>query len=134
MITVPDYWLTFLISIALPMLVTLVTKQLAKKWFQGLILALLSAATGVGMSVQQAGGSFEWRAALTGFFISFITAAGINYGLLEPAKITGSTGMIAKKVPNGIGPIRDEPDMPRDTASLEAWHEKSHSHHPASVG
>lgn len=100
---IPDYWLTFALATVLPALVALVTKQFASAAFKGVLLAALSAATGILTTIQANGGEFEWKTALTGFFIAFITAVVTHYGLLKPTGVTGSDGSIAAAVPGGIG-------------------------------
>lgn len=103
MIEVPDYWLTFVVATVLPALVALVTSKLSSSAFKGLALAALSAAAGVVTSLQLSGGVFEWQTALTSFFITFVTATAVHYGLLKPVGVTGSNGAVANSVPGGLG-------------------------------
>lgn len=105
MVNIEEYWLTFALGTLLPALVALVTKQNAASWVKSLALAALSAVSGVLTSVAANGGQLEWKAALTSFIITFVTAVSTHYGLLKPSGVTGSEGAIAEAVPGGIGPV-----------------------------
>ena len=108
-VTIDEYWLTFLVSTGLPILVSLVTQRLASGTVKSLVLVTLSLLTGWLTSLYATGGSFELKAAAVGFFVSFITAVGTHLGLLKPSGVTGSNGAIAVAVPAGIGaPVKDE--------------------------
>ena len=104
MVEVPDYWLTFLVATVLPALVALVSKRYATASFKGVLLAALSAVTGVLTSVQMTGGELDLKVAFTNFIVAFVTAVTVHYGLLKPTGVTGSDGAIAENVPGGAGP------------------------------
>jgi hypothetical protein len=103
MLTIDQYWLTLLLSLVLPMLVALVTKQVASPKLKSVLLLALSAITGTLTSIAAAGGEFEWKAAVIGTVLSFIVAVGTHFGFLKPVGITGSEGLIQTAVPGGLG-------------------------------
>lgn len=108
-VTIDEYWLTFLVSTILPMAVALVTQRLASGTVKSLTLVVLSLLTGWLTSLYATDGTFELKAAVVGFFVSFVTAVGSHFGLLAPAGITGKNGAIAVSAPAGIGaPVKDE--------------------------
>jgi 20S proteasome alpha/beta subunit len=103
LLTIDDYWLSFIIAVVLPAVVALVTKRFSTGLVKSVTLLLLSAIGGALTSIQATGGTFEWRAAATGFAVTFITSVCVHFGLLKPSGITGDDGKIAQKVPAGIG-------------------------------
>lgn len=103
MLTIDDYWLTLLLSVFLPMIVALVTKQVASGTLKSIVLLALAAVTGTLTTIQANGGTFDWKAALTATIISFIVAVGTHFGLLKPTGVTGSEGAIQTAVPGGLG-------------------------------
>ena len=104
-VTIDEYWLTFAVSVGLPILVALVTKRLASGAVKSLVLLFLSVITGWLTSLYATGGTFELRAAVVGVAMSFITAVGAHFGLLgtNALNITGKNGAIQTHVPGGIG-------------------------------
>jgi hypothetical protein len=110
MIHISDYWLTFAIATVLPALVALVTKKLASSGLKAIVLAVLSAVSGILTSVAANGGDFDWKKALTSFIVSFVTASATHYGLLKPVGISGTNGVVANAVPGGIGTEVPKPD------------------------
>lgn len=107
-VTIDEYWLTFAVSVALPIVVALVTKRLASGAVKSVTLLLLSVITGWLTSLYATGGVFELKAAAVGVAVSFITAVGAHFGLLGPSGITGKNGAIAVSAPGGIGaPVQD---------------------------
>ena len=103
MIQVPDLWLTFAVATVLPALVALVTSKFASSKFKGVVLAALSALTGVVTSLQATDGALDLKVAFTSFVITFVTAVAVHYGLLKPVGLTGSNGAVANAVPSGLG-------------------------------
>jgi len=103
LITIDDYWLTFLIATILPAITALVTKRFASSVYGAVILLALSVVTGWLTSLGATGGTFELKAAVVGMFVAFITAVASHFGLLKPANVTGSGGAIQEIVPGGIG-------------------------------
>lgn len=103
MYEIPDYWLTFAVATVLPALVALVTSKFASSALKGVLLAALSAVAGVLTTVQANGGQFDWKVALTGFVMTFVTAVAVHYGFLKPVGVTGSDGAIQEAVPAGVG-------------------------------
>jgi hypothetical protein len=104
-VTIDEYWLTFAISVLLPAVVALVTNRWASGTTKGLLLIALSIVNGWLTSLLATGGTFEIRAAVVGFFVSFVTAVASHYGLLNTNAlgITGRDGMIQQRLPSGIG-------------------------------
>jgi hypothetical protein len=104
-VTIDEYWLTFAVSVALPILVALVTKRLASGAVKSLVLLFLSVITGWLTSLYATDGAFELKAAAVGVAVSFITAVGAHFGLLgsNALNITGKNGAIQTAVPGGLG-------------------------------
>lgn len=107
MVTLDAYWLTFVISVVLPMLVALIAKQNANETFKAVLLLLLAAINGTLTSIAADGGTFDWKAALIATIVSFVTAVGVHFGLLRPAGVTGADGAIQRAVPRGLGQVRE---------------------------
>lgn len=104
LVTIDDYWLTALISVFLPMIVALITRQVASGTVKSLILLFLSAVTGTVTSWQATGGTFDLKDAVIATIMSFIVAVGMHFGLLAPTGVTGSEGAIQRKTASfGIG-------------------------------
>lgn len=98
------YWLTMILSVFLPMIVALVTKQVASPTLKAVVLLFLSAVTGVLTQIQAADGVFDLKAALIATGMSFLIAVGVHFGLLKPASLTGSEGKIQTKTATfGLG-------------------------------
>lgn len=102
-VTINDFWLTFLVATALPMLVAVIRSRYASSKTGALILVFLSVISGWLTSLGASGGEFDLKTAVVGIFVSFITAVGTHYGLLKPAGVTGSDGAIQKALPMGVG-------------------------------
>ncbi len=103
MITFDQYWLTVVISVFLPMVVALVTKQVASSGVKAIVLLALTVVTGALTQIQADGGTFDWKTTVTQTVVAFVIAVGVHYGLLKPIAITGSEGKIQTKVTGGIG-------------------------------
>lgn len=110
-VTIDDYWLTFLIGTLLPVLTALVTKRFAPGWWKGLTLLVLSVLAGWLTSLQATGGEFEVKAAVSSIFISFVTAVSLHLGLLKQLNITGKDGVVARTVSAGLGPVQAVTDI-----------------------
>ena len=102
-ITLDDYWLTFLVSVALPMLTAVVKQRFSASWVGSLVLLALAVLSGWLTSLVATGGTFELRTAAVSVAISFITAVGVHYGLLKPMGVTGNGGVILRAMPGGVG-------------------------------
>ena len=103
MITIDDYWLTFVIGTALPIVVALVTKSNAAPTVKAVVLVTLSVLTAAFTQIQMNGGNFDLKPTVIGFFVAWITAVATHFGLLRPAAVTGAHGRVARAVPGGIG-------------------------------
>lgn len=104
-VTIEEYWLTFILSTVLPILTGLATKRLTSSGVKAWVLLFLTILTGFFTSLGPTGGRFELKAALVGVFVSFITAVGAHYGFLKPSGVTGTDGSVQRSVPGGIGPV-----------------------------
>jgi hypothetical protein len=103
LVTIDEFWLAFLIGTILPAATAFVTNRFASGAVKSLTLLALSLITGGATSVAATGGTFELKAAVVGFFVTFVTGVATHYGLLKPNGVTGSDGAIARAVPGGIG-------------------------------
>lgn len=103
-VTLDAYWLTMIISVFLPMLVALITKQAASGTVKALTLLFLSAVTGTVTSWQATNGVFDLKDAIVATIMSFVIAVGLHYGLLSPSGVTGARGKIQTKTATfGLG-------------------------------
>lgn len=104
-VTIDEYWLTFTIGTAIPIVVALVTSRLATGAVKAIALLFLSALNGWLTSLLATNGTFQLKAAVIGFFVSFVTAVASHYGLLNTNAlgITGRDGVIQKNIQGGIG-------------------------------
>ena len=103
-VTLDQYWLTMVISVFLPMIVALVTKQLASGSVKAVLLLFLAAVTGTATQIAAANGVFDLKDAVVATVMSFIIAVGMHFGLLSPTGLTGSEGKIQTKTATfGIG-------------------------------
>lgn len=97
--------LNLAVGVVLPMLVALVTKQTASGALKAILLAALSAVSGLVQAwiAVGSGQPFDLGAAGTTALISFVWAVVAHYGILKPVSLTGSTGAIQVKLPWGLG-------------------------------
>ena len=103
-VTLDPYWLTMIISVFLPMIVALVTKQVASGTVKSLVLLFLAAVTGTVTSWQGNGGTFDVKSAIVSTIMSFVIAVGVHFGLLKSMNVTGSQGAIQRKTAKfGLG-------------------------------
>lgn len=98
--------LTFLVAVALPVLVALVTQRMASSGLKAAVLAALAAATGflselLDALVNQT--PYDVGAALLIWLGSFVIAVAVHFGLWKPGGVTGSQGVVARAVPGGLG-------------------------------
>lgn len=89
--------LSALVGVFLPILVGIVTKELASGGLKATVLALFSAVSGVITGAIQAGGAFTQEALFAGF-ISWVIAVSTYYGYWKPsgaaAKVAEATSAI----------------------------------------
>jgi hypothetical protein len=90
-----------LVGTVLPIVVALVTNQLASSRFKALTLLFLSALTTIGQEIVAAG-QFEVKETILKFALLFLTSIGIHYGLLKPAGITGQNGVVQENLTKGL--------------------------------
>lgn len=114
MVTIDDYWLTLLLSVILPIVVGFITKQTASGTVKSLTLLFLAAVTGTVTSIQQQGGTFDWKHALLNTIVAFVIAVGMHYGLLKPTHVTGTEGFVQIKTSSfGIGRHEVQDPLPK---------------------
>lgn len=102
----------FLVASALPAVTAVVTKRFAGGHVKALTLLALSILTGIVAGWQANGATFvpgdvAWTALAT-----FLTSALLHFGVLKPVGVTGSDGLIARKLPGGIGAVPAPPAPP----------------------
>lgn len=102
-VSIPVPWLNFAIGVLLPAVVALVTHRFADGTVKALVLLFLSALTGVGTQIAANNGDFDVAPAAMAVLTAFGSAVLAHYGLLKPAGVTGSEGVIARAVPGGLG-------------------------------
>lgn len=103
-VTIDDFWLTFVIATILPAVVAFVTKRYAASQWGAVVLLFLSVVSGWLTSLYATPDhSFDLKTAVIAIVTTFITAVATHYGLLKPLMITGSAGVIQRAVPAGIG-------------------------------
>jgi hypothetical protein len=105
-VSVDTSYLDIALSVVLPMIVALITKQFAETWVKAIALLVLSALTATVTDMLSHGGTFVLGPTIGEFILTFVIATGLHYGLLKPIGVTGSSGAIAKVFPGGIGTAR----------------------------
>lgn len=91
------------VSVVLPHVVALVTKRLAASWFKGLLLLFLASLSGALTQLTIDTHGFQWQAWLLSWAQTFGAAVIVHYGLTK-GLTTGIEGIIAKVIPQGVGP------------------------------
>lgn len=87
-------------GVFLPILVGLVTKQVASRNLKAVLLAFLSAVAGF-ISVVTQGSGVVTKEVVVAALVTWITAIAVHYGLWKP---TGATEAVQEKTANiGIG-------------------------------
>jgi hypothetical protein len=79
---------SILLGTILPILVGLVTKVTTNSSVKALLLAALSAISGVGSEFLGNQQNFVWQQAVLTGIITFITAVSVHYGLWKPVGVT----------------------------------------------
>lgn len=102
-ITLTAAALAIYVSPFVPMLVAIVTKSTAASWLKAGLLIVLSAVAAAVAPVVQNGGSINLDAKWLGSFATVVALAEVSHFLGKAAGITGSDGVLARKVPGGIG-------------------------------
>ena len=103
----PDV-LQLIVGFLLPVLVAIVTKRAADRWYKTVTLLFLSIIAGWLTELQQNDGSFQLWPTVVGIIMTFGTAVVSHFGLLQPVHITGSDGVVQAAIPGGIGKGRHE--------------------------
>jgi hypothetical protein len=102
-ITLSTAYLTLIVGTILPMLVALVTHQLASSRYKSVALLVLSALAGVGTQMMHNGGHLVLNQAALQSAMSFGIAFVAHEGLLKPLGLTGVTGWLNARIPGGMG-------------------------------
>lgn len=106
MITIPGEWWTLLLGTVLPAVVALVKSRWSSGRVGALVLLGLTVLTAVASEIivdATGAATFSWQDVAERFVLLFVVAVAFHFGLLKPTGITGSQGVIAEKVPAGIG-------------------------------
>ena len=105
MLELTNEWLTILqiiVGSILPIIVGLVTKQIANGTVKSVTLLALAALATVITEVITAG-SVDFAQSLLSFAVIFFAAVASHFGFLKPANVTGSEGVVQTKVSGGLG-------------------------------
>lgn len=86
-----------------PVAVALVTKAAAPSWLKFTLLAVLSAVTALVIPPLQNGGSVVINDAFWGTFLAAVITAEVAHFGGKALGVTGSEGLVAQKVPGGLG-------------------------------
>lgn len=103
-----------LVGILLPLLVQLIAKAHASAQVKSLVNLGLSAAASV-LTPLVTASHIDWRLTGLSFLQVFVLAVASHFGLLSPVGLTGSTGLLARLFPGGIGQdpaLPQEPNLP----------------------
>lgn len=93
---------TAAVTSLIPWLTALVTKARAPQALKAGVTVLLASATGI-LVEWQGDPSFAWRDAILFAAEGFAVATLAHLGLWKPAGVTGSGGVIQRRVPGGVG-------------------------------
>ncbi|MGL5910164.1 MAG: hypothetical protein ACRCZP_09185 [Phycicoccus sp.] len=94
------------VSTLLPILVSLVTARAAESSTKALVLLALAAVSGLltqWLAALEVGAAFDWSQAALTVLSGYIVAVASHFGLWKPTGVTGSVGVVAARVPGGIG-------------------------------
>lgn len=103
MVTIDQYWLAFVIAVALPAVTALITKQAASGQVKSLVLLALTIVTATAVQIANSGGTFDLAETAKTTLVAFVVAVCSHFGLLKPLGATGSEGVIQKSLPGGVG-------------------------------
>jgi hypothetical protein len=92
--------LSAVVGVFLPILVGVVTKELASGGLKATVLALFAAVSGIITGAVQAGGAFTQEALIAGF-ISWVIAVSTYYGYWKPTSVAAKVAEVTSAV--GIG-------------------------------
>lgn len=93
------------VTVALPIVVAVVTKQTSwggAKAYVLLALSTLNSFLFTWYDAAQANVDIDFKGVVVGAVVTFVVAAATHAGLLKPAGITGSTGKVQTAIPGGI--------------------------------
>ncbi|WP_326597741.1 hypothetical protein [Streptomyces sp. NBC_01803] len=93
------YWLGLAISVALPVLVGLVTTRVTHAGWKAVLLLALSSANGLLVELSAAGDDYDLGTAAVATLVSFGIGVLTHFGLWKPTGIAGAA--------QDIGPRRD---------------------------
>lgn len=121
MVTVYAQWWTLLLGTILPAVVALVRARWGSSRLGALLLVALSVVTAVAAEIvvdSVGDATFSWVDVGERFVLLFVVAVVAHFGLLKPTGITGSDGVIERKVPGGIGDTRTVSEPPPEDGLL----------------
>ena len=103
-IVISSVALALYVAPLLPIVVALVTKSSASPGLKGTLLVVLAAVTALVAPAVQNGADINVDGKFLGsFVVTVLVALGAHFGLLKPTGITGEGGVVAEKVPGGLG-------------------------------
>lgn len=97
--------LNIVVSVLLPMVVALVSKQAAHPGLKAILLLAVNAVYGFlsGWAAVGSGHPFDLKTAAMTALVGFAWSVLAHYGVLKPLGVTGSAGAIQINIPGGIG-------------------------------
>lgn len=116
MVTLPLDVLNLVLAAVLPMLTALITARWANSAVKTVVLVLLSVIAVALQGVFDDDGLLHVREFFIQTCLQFLLATGAHFGLLKPLSVTGSTGVVASTVPQGIGGPASKPGNLADGA------------------
>jgi hypothetical protein len=119
-LTIPAFWLTFLVGTGVPFVVDLVTRRFAASAVKSIALTVLSVIGGWLSSLNATNGSFELKPAFTSVVLTFVTALASHQGLWSSLKLTGDNGLVNQVIPLGIGAVDPQKDPSTPSTSTPA--------------
>lgn len=96
-------WVTLAVSIVLPILVGIVTKQVANGRIKAALLLFFSALTGMLNQVIAEQGVLT-KETIIAAVVAYVVATASHFGFWKPVEVTGSEGVVQTKTSDfGVG-------------------------------
>lgn len=96
--------LSYILGIAFPILVGVITKAAAAPWVKALTLSVLSTIGGFLSQAITENGHLDGKRVFVSAVTVFVVGVATHFGLWKPAAVTGSTGVVQVKTANfGLG-------------------------------
>jgi predicted Na+-dependent transporter len=99
-------WLSLAINVVLPIVVALVTSRVAGGAVKALVLLVLSAISSYLVAILasvEAGTAVDWSQTTFTALVGLVVAVSTHFGVWKPTGVTGSDGLVQRKVSAGIG-------------------------------